>query len=405
MSLRSLPDFRVWVASRSVSAAGTAATAVALPVLVYARSGSATLTAAVVGLEAVPYLLVGLLFGALADQRPRRPMMVWADLANAALVASVPVADAFGVLTSAQLLLVALGVGVGFCWFDSAAWGALPRLVGRARLARANSVVMSSNVVIGVVAPALTGLLIAAVPASLVLGIDALSYLASAALIHRISTPLNPENAPPAASIRGEIATGLRYIWRQPTVRLLTVTGFLASFAAGGAQGLLVVHADQALGIRAGDGRIGLLYAAGAVGALGAAWLMPRLASRQGYGACALVGFTVYVVAQVGLVFATSALAGLILWALWDFGYALAVANGITVRQLLTPDELQGRVNTTGRMLAWGGSPFGALLGGWVGQATDARTAFAVLVAPVAFGLLIILASPVRRLGPELAPP
>src|SRR5689334_2525345 len=141
-------DFRTWLLARSISVAGTAATTVALPVLVYASSHSAGLTATVGGLGALPYLVFGLLFGA--------------------------VADSLGRLTTTHLVLVAFGVGVGFCWFDSAAWGALARLVGRAGLTRANATVWGTTVVIGIVAPALAGVVLAVSRPSVVLAADAL---------------------------------------------------------------------------------------------------------------------------------------------------------------------------------------------------------------------------------------
>ena len=158
-------------------------------------------------------------------------MMVQANLVNAILLASVPVADAFGLLTPTQLLLVALGVGTGFVWFDSAAWGALPTLVGRGHLPRANSVILGASVVTGLVAPALTGLAITAMPPSLVLGVDALSYVVSAILISRIRTSLDGATRSPATSVRNEITVGLKFIWRQPIIRTLTITGFLLSAA------------------------------------------------------------------------------------------------------------------------------------------------------------------------------
>jgi hypothetical protein len=66
--------------------------------------------------------------------------------------------------------------------------------------------------------------------------------------------------------------------------------------------------------------------------------------------------------------------------------------------QQLTPDELQGRVNTTGRMIAWGGTPFGALIGGLVAQGYGVRVAFLVLAVPVLAGLTGLVASPVPSL-------
>jgi hypothetical protein len=69
------------------------------------------------------------------------------------------------------------------------------------------------------------------------------------------------------------------------------------------------------------------------------------------------------------------------------------------VRQQLTPDDLQGRVNTTGRMISWGGTPFGALIGGTIAELAGVQAAYLALAVPVAVGFGVLLASPVRRLG------
>jgi hypothetical protein len=117
-------DFRLWYLSRSASVAGTAASAVALPLLAYQQTASPGLTAAVVGLEATPYLLFGLFAGAAADRWRRKAMMVGADLGCALLLLTLPVTVALGTLTTWTVLAVAFGIGCGFCWFDAAAWGA-----------------------------------------------------------------------------------------------------------------------------------------------------------------------------------------------------------------------------------------------------------------------------------------
>lgn len=402
-------DFRLWYASRAASFGGTVASAVALPLLTYQASDSAALTAAVVGLEALPYLLFGLLAGAAADRLRRKAMMVSADLACAFLLATVPAAKALGVLTAPHVLVVAFGVGCGFCWFDSAAWGALARLTGRARLPQANSLIWSTEVVLQVAVPAGAGLAAAAVDPAVVLAVDAATYLVSAALIARIGTDLDPGAAappgPPAAvavrakpGLRAEIGEGLRFLWRQPVIRAMSLAGFALNAAGGGVLGLLVVHADEVLGMAPPDHRIGLLYTAAAAGGLVAAVLLPRVGRAAGQGAVSLGAYALFVATLLGLAFAPSFAGALLLWVAWELARSAGNMNGITVRQQLTPDELQGRVNTTGRMISWGGTPFGALAGGLVAEAAGVRTAYAVLAVPVAVALTGLVSSPVRHL-------
>jgi len=389
-------DFSLWYAARAVSVFGTAASAVALPLLTYRTSGSAALTAAVVGLEALPYLLFGLLTGAAADRLRRRGMMVTADLFCAFALATVPAAAALGVLSAWHVLAVAFAVGCGFCWFDAAAWGSFVALVGKARLTRANSLIWSTEIVVEILAPAAAGLLVAVTNPSVVLAADAATYLVSAALLTLIRTPLDAGERTTGRRLRTEIGEGLRYLWQLPAVRTLTLAGFAFNAAAGGALGLLVVHAHDALGVS--DGRLGLLYAAGAVGSLAGAVALPWLSRRVGQGAVSIAGYAVFALSTVALAGASGFVVALALWAVSATARLVVNANSVTVRQLLTPDALQGRVNTTGRMISWGGTPFGALLGGLTAQAYGVRVAYLLLAVPAALALGWLLASPVRGL-------
>jgi MFS family permease len=393
-------DFRLWYLSRSISVAGTVASAVALPLLAYQNSRSPALTTAVAGLQALPYLLFGLFAGAAADRLRRKAMLVGADLACALAMASVPVAKAFGMLTSGHVLVVAFAIGCGFCWFDSAAWGALARLVGVARLPDANGLIWSTEIVLDITAPAAAGLLAASTDPAWVLAFDAASYLISAALISRVRTPLDPPADPdrPPRQLAADIGEGLRYLWREPVIRSLSLAGFGLNLSAGGVFGLLVVYADRALRMTPPDRRIGLLYTAAAVGSLAAALLLPRLSRVIGPGPVSVLAYALFAGAVLGLAANRLFALALPMWAGWEVARTTANLNGITLRQQLTPDELQGRVNTTGRMIAWGGTPFGALLGGTVAELAGVRTAYLTLAVPVTIGLVMLYLSPVRRL-------
>jgi MFS family permease len=390
-------DFSLWYLSRSISVAGTSASAVALPLLVYRTSQSASLTAAVVGLEAVPYLLFGLFAGAAADRLNRKVMMVVADLGCAFMLATVPIAKAFGVLTSWHVLLAAFAIGSGFCWFDAAAWGAFVRLVGKSRVTQANSLIWSTEIILEIVAPAAAGFLSAVADPTAVLAANAATYLVSAALLYRIETPLNPGPGTPRP-LRTEIVEGLRCLWGMPAARSLTVAGLGLNIAVGGVLGLLVVHATTVLGLSASDQRIGLLYTAGAIGSLIAAVVMPPAIRRVGQGMVSVAALALFVIAIIGLAATSNFTMALALWALWAIARLTVNANGITVRQLMTPDHLQGRVNTTGRMISWGGTPFGALIGGVMADSYGVRAAYLVLAIPAILGLAMVLSPNVRRL-------
>jgi MFS family permease len=392
--LLALPGFRRWYAARMTSLAGTAAAGVAVPMLVWERTGSATATAAVSGLSIAPYLVFGLVAGAHADRADRRRLMVGADVVAAVLLATVPFAAWLGLGSTAHVLVVVAAAGSAFVWFDAAAFGALPQIVGRDRLQEANSLIFATTTVVGIAAPALGAVLAGFTRPEVVIGADACTFAISAFLLRRLRLP--ERTAARSTSIRADIDEGLRFIWSEHRIRALTFAGFGIAFTGGGALGLIVVHADELLNVD--DWRIGLLYSATAFGSLLGALLLRRMSSRLGYGRASIAAYLIELVMVLALATTADLWSALLLWVAWDFAHTAAVVNGITVRQLLTPDDLQGRVNTTGRMIAWGGAPIGALAAGALADLVGVQGAYLLLALPVAAGTALLLASSVRSL-------
>src|SRR5690242_19781752 len=221
--LRDDPDFRRYWTARALSITGSMVTAIALPVLVYRLSGSTVLTALVTALESAPYLLTGLFAGALADRWNRRRVMITADCVNAVLVGSVPVAHLLGVLSIAHVLVVAFTVQSVYTFFDGANFGALPVLVGRARVAQANSAVWTASSLIELFVPPLTGLTLAVLDPASLLTLDALSFAASAFAVRGIVRAMSESRAgqPPLRPrvVLTDIGDGLRYLIHHAGVR------------------------------------------------------------------------------------------------------------------------------------------------------------------------------------------
>ena len=130
--LRDRPFALFW-AAHAISEAGSRITYVVAPMLVYQLTGSALGTGVLAALQAVPYLLFGLLAGAIADRADRRRIMVGCNLLQTIILATVPIASAAGALTVEQVFVVALLSATLFVWFDAANFGALPLIAGRER--------------------------------------------------------------------------------------------------------------------------------------------------------------------------------------------------------------------------------------------------------------------------------
>ncbi|MCP9487663.1 MAG: MFS transporter [Gaiellaceae bacterium MAG52_C11] len=401
-----------WLGS-SVSVAGSWITYAVLPILVYQLTGSAFQTSLVAALEVLPYLIFGLPAGALADRLDRRRLMISCDVINALVIASIPLAHALGVLTLPHVYVAAFLAASAFVWFDAANFGALPALVGKDRLVAAQSAVWSSWTAIGIIAPSLGGLLAATVGAAPTLTVDALSYVVSAVALLLVARPFSLQEASgaqvpaivaPLARMRAEIAEGLSFLWRERIVRTLTLLGFGVAFSGGAVFGLTVVYAVEALALPQDDGRIGLLFSAGAAGSLAASLLLPRLTRRLPAARITLIGLPFDFVLILAVAAAPGLLVALALLFLWNAVHLLIILNGIALRQLVTPDRLQGRVNTTARMIAWGGTPFGAIVAGVLTEFVGVRAALALAAVAVGTSATAAWFSPLRESVPIAEP-
>ncbi|HEY7022016.1 MAG TPA: MFS transporter [Ktedonobacterales bacterium] len=414
---RDRPFLLFWT-GRSISILGSTISAVVLPILVFTLTQSPLLTAGLAALEVIPYLLFGLIAGAIADRGNRRRLMIGCDLLNALLLASIPLAQLAGILALAQIYIVGFLSATAFVWFDAANFGALPAIVGKDRLIAANSAIWSAATVIGIVGPGVAGALATLYGPAQAVSVDALSYLLSAcalALIPRAFSTATGSASGAAAgggSIRDpiirrtarDIGAGLRFIWWQPLVRTMTFLGFGNSLTGGAVVGLLVVYGVQALGVAQSDLRLGLLFTASALGSLVASLLLPRLIRRFPPGWITLAGLAVSLICLLGLALAPTYPVGLVFLLLWDGAFTLTIINGISLRQLVTPDHLQSRVNASARMIAWGGTPFGAALGGVLAQAFDVRIAYLVMAGGAALSLALGLFSPLRQRALAMTP-
>jgi MFS family permease len=398
LPLRHDAAFRRYWLARVISLSGSVVTYVALPVLVYQITGSSLWTGLVTVSEAAPYLCVGLLAGAVADRLDRRRLMVATDLASAAVLGSVPAAYAAGMLTAPHVLAAAFVTHTLFVFFDAANFGALPVLAGRDRIVAAQAAVMGAGTVAELAVPALAGAALAVVAAAPLLAVDALSFVVSALLLGAITRPLwDPATAGAPRRLAAEIRDGLTYLWRQRIVRATVLVVGAQAVTGGVFIGQLVPWADRALDVPPGDGRLGLLFAAWGLGGLVASVLLPWAVRRMAEPRVLLLCLPLSTLGALACALSSHWLLAALVITGWGAAYSMVVLAGITQRQRLTPDRLQSRVNTAGRMLSFGiGWPLGALAGGVVAEAYGPRAALLGSVAAVLAGTIIAWLSPLR---------
>ena len=174
------PDFLKLWSAETISQVGSQVGGLALPFVAIVTLGVSAFEVALLGVfEFAPFILVSLPAGVWVDRLPRRPILIVGDLGRAALLATIPVAYAFDVLTIWQLYVVGFLFGVLTVFFDVAYQSYLPSLVSRDQLVDGNSKLEISRSGAQLAGPALAGVLVQVLTAPVAMLIDAISFVAS----------------------------------------------------------------------------------------------------------------------------------------------------------------------------------------------------------------------------------
>lgn len=394
----------MWFAE-SVSTLGSTVTLFALSsIVVLTLDGNAQDVGWLNSARWLPYLVVGLLVGALVDRFHRRPLMIAADLTRAALLVVIPVAWATGLLSLPVLLVVVACFGVASLVSDAAYMSFLPRIVPRSHLQQAHARIDTTDAVAQGIGPALAGVLVKVVGAPLAVLVDAVTYVLSAALVFTIRVS-EPEPRPTQTpNIVREIREGVRWVYRGSGLRLLACTAH--AWWLGNAIFGAVLPAYAFLTLDLDPLQFGVATALAGVGSVVGAATSSAGGRRLGTGGAiiatqAMTAVGVLVIALAGL--GTSSLSAAAVLAVGQacFGFGLAFGNSHqeSYRQSVTPDELLARTVTTMRSFNRGILVIAAPLGGLLAVQTSNR--FALVCAAAIFSAVVVtlFVSPVRTLG------
>jgi MFS family permease len=395
---------RYWTAS-TVSMVGDQVTNLAVPLTaVLALHAGAAAMGYLTALEWLPSLLFGMHAGAWADRRGRRrQLMIACDLGRCALLGTVPVGWALGVLTLWQLFAVVFAAGTLSILFNVADATMFVSVVAPERYVDGQSLIYGSRAMSFLVGPSLGGLLTQLLTAPLAIVTDALSFLGSAFFLRRID-PVEP----PADTGKGGVTAGLRFIARSPVVRaslagVAVVNFFNLMFFA-----LLTLYAVRVLHVS--PGLLGLVLGGGAAGGLLGAALTKAIAARVGAGRAYVAGAFAFTVplALVPLAPAPAAygahgthwaVAGMLFGAEFLSGFGVMVLD-ISIGSIFAaviPDAVRSRVSGAFSAINYGTRPLGALLGGLLGSAAGLRAALWIAVIGGVAGAALLVPSPLPR--------
>ena len=404
-SLWSHRDFLKLWSAQTVSQFGDEITQLALPLVAILTLGATPFELGVLGtFQFLPFILLTIPAGVWVDRMRRRPILIGADIGRAILLLSIPLAFVGGWLTIVQLYVVGFAVGCLEVFFDVAYQSYLPSVVDRDRLQEGNAKLELSTSASSVVGPGLAGLLVEIFRAPFAILFDALSYAGSVVLLlfirrpEMLETPAADADAP-RPSMRTEAMEGLRYVLGHRFLRnIAACTGTLNLFGNIGGVILLLYIVDE-LGIS--PGTIGLVFGIANLGVLIGALSAERLANWIGVGptivwSAFLSPFSLILVALAGPESAVP-----LLIASGIVGAATSViynVNQVSLRQAITPERMQGRMNATMRFIVWGTIPIGSLLGGALGGLIGLQATIWVGAIGSFIGFLPVFFSDVRSL-------
>ncbi|MEV0570425.1 MFS transporter [Dactylosporangium sp. NPDC050588] len=364
--LRHNRDFGIFWAVQALSTLGSSFSLVAIPLLVLHATGSVAQMGLITGIAGAGTVASGLFAGVLVDRADRRLLMIWCDLARLLLYAAVP-AVWWTAGEHVWLLYPVIGVAAVFQMvFDVACSAAVPNIVAREQITAANSRLQATYGAGFVLGPMAAGLVAALAGPVTAVAVDAVTFGVS--VVGLLLIRLRPATGGPAAdpiagrptAVWRDLAVGVRFLWRTPVLRAITLLYTPVTFLSLGLVDVFIYYVRHDLG--QGDRVVGGLLGAASVGSIVAAVITPAVRRRIGFGPAWLAAYLAcgVAIAAAGLVYHLVVV--LVAAVVFAFGETMAGISSASLRQTVTPDHLLGRVTAGFWMVHHAFGPVGALV-------------------------------------------
>jgi MFS family permease len=392
---------KLWL-GQTISLLGSAVTMFALPTLaVLVLHATPVQLGALTALQTLPFPILGMFVGVVADRVSRRRIMIVADIVRFVALASIPIAAASRTLEMPQLYGVALVSGSASAFFGIAYLSYLPAIVPAKGLTGANAKLELSNSGSAMAGIALAGVLVQWIGAALAIAVDAVSYIASVISLLTIRAKEEPHEGPPLSLRQAghEISEGLKVVFRSNDLRWILYATATSNLGGAMIMAVFFIYAYRLLHLQ--PGLLGLVDGFANLGFVGALFAV-RVRNRLGLRATLVGSLLVTGLGSMCILLAGIAAPYVVLFAQ---GAVVAVAvpiyniNQVSYRQALVDARLQGRMNATMRTFVWGTMPLGSIIGGWLGALAGVPTTIACGALVSCLAALWILPLRVRELA------
>ncbi len=396
---------KVWSAS-VLSNLADGVLKLAVPVVAVRYTDSPLLIAGIGIAMSLPWLLLALPAGAIADRVDRRRAMLVANGTRVVVAGLLALALSAGQGSIWLLYLAGIAVGVAEVFYDTSSQSILPQVVDRSALPTANARLYAGELAANnFVGPPLGGFLVAGM-AALAFGVPSALWALAVATLAWLPGSFRVKRDGPPASLRADIAEGFRFLLGHRVLRTLAVMTGLSNFASSAGFAVFVLFAigpESPMGLT--EPQYGLLSTAMAIGAVLGSLSATRITARLGRSRSIAIGIATFAVSLGAPAITTNPWVIGAMWVLSGIGVALWNVIVVSLRQQLTPDPLLGRMNSCYRLLAWGTIPLGNLTGGLLAEAFGLQPTFAVaagLSLLTALGLFIVRESAIGQAEAEV---
>lgn len=385
-------NFRLLLATSWASDLGDGLALAAGPLLVLSQTRDPFLIALATLLQRLPWVVLGLQAGVLADRHDRRLIIVVANVMRAAVLvvlSAMIVADAVNV----AVVLVALTMlGAAEVFVDTTASTVLPMIVASEDLGVANSRLMFGRITINRLGGPAIGAMLFAAGTAIPFVVQAVCVGFAAVVIRSIVVD-GPQQGIAPASVRSDIVEGMRWVWEHPAIRTLTLTILTVNVAFGAVWAILVLYTSERLGL--GDVGFGLLTSFGAAGGVVAALSYGWMERRIGVVTIMRAGLLIEAGMHLSLANTTTPAIAFAVFFVFGIHEGAWGTTATTIRQRAVPNEFQGRVASVYRVGVFASLVVGALFGGVIAKVWGVTGPFWFGFA----GTVLILAAIWRQLA------
>ncbi len=358
----------VWL-GQIISVLATNMSGFALTIFVFQKTGSATSLALMQVFFITPFLLISPIAGVWVDRYDRKTMMMVSDLTAGVATIAILILQALGMLEIWHLYAAAIFQGIGNAFQWPAYSSAISTMIPKEQYGRANGMMSLIDMGPGILAPMMAGALLPLIKLTGILTIDVVTFILAILILLAVHIPQpkrTEEGAQAQGNILHEAAYGFRYIFARPSLLGLQLVFFFGNLCSGIAYTVL---APMVL-LRTGNNsaNLGVVLSAGAIGGVAGGVLMSAWGGFKNRVHGVLAGWIVCSIFLAVIGIGTTVPVWIVASALSTFFAPLINGSNQAIWQAKVAPDLQGRVFSARRLIAWMTNPISPIIAGTLGD-------------------------------------